>query len=108
MALVNLRQSTELIVETQEDPIQDTTHRVRNLSVSESSQDSNGDLLEELGLRVREGQQTTWKAREKRLRISWPKGEDEIVCSNFDLDVSMIFESTMQGNIKRKIDTLPT
>ena len=38
-------QSTELTGEMQEDPNQDTTHRVGNLSVSESSQDSNGDFM---------------------------------------------------------------
>lgn len=45
-------QRTELTGETQEDPAQETTHIVRNLSVSESSQDSNGDLMKELGLRA--------------------------------------------------------
>lgn len=38
-------QSTEPTGEMQEDPNQDTTHRVGNLSVSESSQDSNGDSM---------------------------------------------------------------
>ena len=96
-----MTQRYELTSKTQEDPSQDTTLRVRNLSVSESSQDSSDDLLEELGLRPREDQQTKENAREKRLRIS----EDEVALSGFDQDISMILESTMQGNIERKIET---
>ena len=64
--------------ETPEDPSQDTTHRIRNLSDSESSQYSNDDLKEELGLHASEGQQTKGNAREKRPRITWPTGDEEV------------------------------
>lgn len=100
------KQRTELTDETQEDPSQDKTHRVRNLFVSESSQDSNGDLMEELGIRAREGQQTKGNAREKILGILWPKGEDGVLWSSSDDDVSMILDSTMQEYEERKIETL--
>lgn len=88
------------------DPSQEATHSTRNLSVSESSQDSYDDLMEELGLRASQGQQAERNIKEKRLRIAWPKGEDEAVWIGFDHDASMILESTMQGNVERKIETL--
>lgn len=35
-----------------------------------------------------------------------PKEEDKAVKSGFDHDVNVIIESTMQGNVERKIETL--
>lgn len=43
-------QRTELTDVTLEDPSQETTHSARNLSVSEPSQDSNGDWMKKIGL----------------------------------------------------------
>ena len=74
--------------------------------MSESSQDTSGDLMEELGLRaIAKGSRRKGMPEKKRRRISWPKGDDEVVWNGFDQDVGMILEYTVQGNTGRMIET---
>ena len=88
--------------ETQEITSQDSTHSTGDLSTSESSHDSSS-ILNEMPSREKDTTATPCKER-----VSWPKMSEDRAWKQFDDDVDMVLETTMQGTIERKINTLST
>ena len=85
--------------ETQEITSQDSTHSTGDLSASESSHDSRWSLND---ASCSEKDTTTTQCKE---RVSWPTMSDDSAWKQFDDDLEMILETTMQGNVEKKLNT---
>ncbi|XP_052260999.1 uncharacterized protein LOC127865146 [Dreissena polymorpha] len=114
------KQRTSLILgETQEDTSQEATHRTRDLSADEMPSDSTqipdesqiDHLLELLQTQddsepVKEVPHKTPPAtpeEEKRPRIEWPKTSNKKAWTDFDHELDLILEATLQGAVERKL-----
>ncbi|XP_052245600.1 uncharacterized protein LOC127854577 [Dreissena polymorpha] len=114
------KQRTSLILgETQEDTSQEATHRTRDLSADEMPSDSTqipdesqiDPLLELLQTQddsepVKEVPHKTPPAtpeEEKRPRIEWPKTSNKKAWTDFDHELDLILEATLQGAVERKL-----
>ena len=88
--------------ETQEVTSQDSTHSTGDLSASESSHDSRWILND---ASCSEKNTITTPCKE---RISWPTMTNDSAWKQFDDDLEIILETTMQGNVEKKLNTLST
>ncbi|XP_021349432.1 uncharacterized protein LOC110466448 [Mizuhopecten yessoensis] len=86
--------------ETQEELSQESNHSTESLQASVSPDGSIGNLNEASAHGVQ-------AVRDRRLdKVQWPKTNDEAAWRNLDQDLEAILETTLQGNVERKVEAL--
>ncbi|CAC5355487.1 unnamed protein product [Mytilus coruscus] len=96
-------QRTDSSGETQEIPSQDTNHSAKNLSASVTSHDSSQSLIGEEHI-TQQRQETS----HQKERIAWPKMNSEAQWRDLNDDLGVILETSLQGCVERRIETLTT
>ncbi|VDI43606.1 Hypothetical predicted protein [Mytilus galloprovincialis] len=82
---------------------QDTNHSARNLSASVTFHDSSQSLNDEEPI-AQQRQETS----HQKERIAWPKMNSEAQWRNLNDDLGVILETSLQGCVERRIETLTT